>query len=105
MAVMVGRVGYAPLHWLPVRCDRNVHSPFMNPFTRGSRDDKCDAFHTYFLDETKRANSPISVAYARLRRKHNSGQNITLQCHCAGIGRCHTETIKKKLEEDYVCTS
>lgn len=100
MSIQIGRVGYVPLGWQAVRCDRNVGSPFQNPFKDGTRDEKCDKFHTYFHEQRKILGSPLSVAYARLCRKHNLGVNIYLQCHCTGVGRCHTETIKDQLERD-----
>jgi hypothetical protein len=96
--VIIGRVGYHPPNFTPVRCDRNINSALKNPFSSGTRDENCDQFQLYYHEQMGLVRSALRVAVSRIVKKLLLGENIYLQCHCTGIGRCHTETIKADIE-------
>lgn len=79
-------------------------SPLQNPNPIGlgaSRDKVCDDYEVSF-QQAIRANDPLIMS--ELRRLHRLGKargTLKLGCFCAPKHRCHVETIKRWLEDNY----
>lgn len=68
-----------------------------NPFNEGTRDENCDAYEEWFLEQVKSKENAQFMAQLReiyVNAKHG---DIALICYCAPK-RCHTETIKRFID-------
>jgi len=83
-----------------VRIDRKT--PLGNPFwmaDESKRDEVCDKFEVYFDKEVEIAGSSVREAMIILFRRVRSGEDVSLQCHCAPK-RCHGDKIKQFIERN-----
>lgn len=102
--IEVGRVGYCPLGFSAVRCDRNTNSVFKNPFggkngAYKTREESCEAYREHFMEEVNVRGSKLRIATRRLLKRLQAGEDIYLQCHCKPK-QCHMDTVKEYLEKE-----
>jgi len=72
-----------------------------NPYSRGTRDDNCDAYERWFaemLAASEKAQPGFFRELRRLGALHHKG-DLVLVCWCAPA-RCHAETIRRWLERE-----
>jgi hypothetical protein len=84
-----------PRHPWDVKVDRS--SVLGNPFKSGSRDDQCKAYAAWFPGRAA-SNRLIANKLERLCELHKEHGKLRLFCWCVPL-RCHSETIKKVLED------
>jgi len=66
-----------------------------------TRDDACESFESYFYDKIKDSDE---VVLKELCRIHNIGKQrgvVKLGCFCRPMFRCHGDTIKKFILDNY----
>lgn len=98
MTVTIGRVGESVPGAIHVRVDRA--SILGNPYKIDSRHDRdavCDSYRSYFYNQLRKNPRFRNTVWA-LKREHQRGNHVVLQCHCAPE-RCHAETIREYLEK------
>ena len=84
-----------------IRCDRR--SPLGNPFVMVNekmRDEVCDNYDVFFKERVKRGGGTDFMHALRSLYRIWLEEDIALGCWCAPK-RCHCETIKAFLEEQY----
>ena len=69
-------------------------SVLSNPFKNGTRDEMCDAFGAYAVNQYLTPGSPFRREIERLAKV---GGCIDLLCCCAPL-RCHGETVRNLIE-------
>jgi hypothetical protein len=99
--IRIGLVTVPYLDMVNIICDRT--SVLGNPIhlkdnTKKERDKCCDSFELYFFSKMRLPNSKIRKKVEEIIELLKNGVSVNLQCHCFPK-RCHTETIKRFIEE------